>query len=263
MSDRSERYAPGWADDAIAMMSSRTARRRATFLLPFLTSGMQLLDVGCGAGTITVGLAQCVAPRGNVLGLDAEASQVELARLEARRAGVSNVSFQIGSAYELPSGDESFDVSFAHGLFEHLARPSDALFELRRVLRPGGVVGICSSDWSRAVVEPRTADVDAALRCHFKLRQQTGGDPLAGGHLPELIQAAGFVNVVTTTADEVDMSYRELARYVGRRIEAALAEADTSEHAELKQGATAARRWAQNENGRFTQHWVATTARKL
>jgi SAM-dependent methyltransferase len=242
----SERYVPGWAEDAVAMMSTRAANRRAGFFLPFLTSGMRVLDVGCGPGTITRGLAERIAPNGEVVGIDVEVSQVEL----ARRTAVRNVTFEVASVYALPLANESFDAVLAHALIEHLASPSDALVELRRVLRPGGVIGVCSSDWSAAVVEPQTADVEAALSIHFELRRVAGGDPFTGGHLPVLIEDAGFIELATTMTDEADLSYRELAAYVGKRIDAA------------SRDASAARRWEQGADGIFTQRWVAVSARK-
>ncbi|SRR5712691_5821864 len=262
MSDAAERYAPGWSDDAVAMMSSRTAGRRARFLLPFLANGMDALDVGCGPGTITLGLTEAVAPDGSVVGVDVEPSQVDAARATAHDAGVTNVDFHVGSVYELPFAAERFDAVLAHGLVEHLARPDDALRELRRVLRAGGVVGVCSSDWSSAVVEPRTADVDVALACHFTLRRRAGGDPFAGVRLRALAEAAGFADVRVSVQDESDMSYGELARYVGSRIEAAARDAAASDRAELLRGVAAAARWARHKHGCFTQRWVAITARR-
>ena len=110
------------------------------------------------------------------------------------------------------------------------------------------------------MVEPRTTDVEAALACHFRLRRDAGGNPFAGRLLPQFIEAAGFSELVTTTEDEADMSFRELARYVARRVEAAFAQ--TSDDVELEKGVSAAWRWAQDQDGHFTQHWVATTARK-
>jgi SAM-dependent methyltransferase len=261
MSDAREGYAPGWAPDAVAMMASRTSDRRAGFLMPFLRSGMRVLDVGCGPGTITLGLARAVGPGGTVVGVDIATSQVELARRTARSARVENVGFRVGSAYALPFADGSFDAAFAHGLVEHLARPRAALGELRRVLAPGGVVGVCSSDWSGAVIEPRTGDVDAALACHFALRRRAGGDPFAGGRLRALVLAAGFVDVSTTVMDEADLSYHGLASYVGDRIEAAMTGASATERIDLVRGAAAARRW-ERDGGRFTQRWVAVTAQK-
>src|SRR4051812_36889114 len=55
-------YAPGWSDDAVSMMASRTAEGRVAFFLAALAPGMDVLDAGCGPGTITAGLARAVAP---------------------------------------------------------------------------------------------------------------------------------------------------------------------------------------------------------
>ncbi len=176
----SEGYAPGWAEDALSMMGRRKADTRAVFVLPFLADGVRVLDVGCGPGTITLGLAKAVAPHGFALGIDGQRSQVELATEMIATAGSKNLQFEQGSVYDLPVPGGSIDVAFAHALFEHLGRPADALAELRRVLRPGGLLAISSSDWSAAVLNPRTPDVDAALRGHYLLRRKAGGDPFAG-----------------------------------------------------------------------------------
>ena len=169
MVDR-EGYAPGWTSDALAMTGQRSAQERAAFVFPYLTEDTRVLDVGCGPGSITVGLAQAVSPHGVVMGIDWEASQVELTCQAARGMGVSNVRFEQGSAYQLPVDEGSVDVVFAHALFEHLASPRQALIEFRRVLRTGGIVALSSSDWSAATLKPRNDDVDCALRAHFRSR---------------------------------------------------------------------------------------------
>jgi SAM-dependent methyltransferase len=262
MEPLADRYAPGWADDAVAMMARRTAESRAAFILPFLEPGVRVLDVGCGPGTITLGLARAVAPGGSCAGIDMAASQIELARAAARASAVENVTFEAGSAYALPFADESFDVVHSHAMFEHLARPAAALAEIRRVLRPGGVVGICSSDWSGAIVEPRTEDVDVALRCHLELRRRAGGDPFTGGRLSLWIDEAGFVDLRSSLQHEIEMSYAAFGRYVGTRLEAAADEAPDAERAALLEGAAAAGRWAQHEGGTLSQPWTAVTARR-
>src|SRR5688572_8059537 len=71
-------------------MAARTVTRDAAFLLPYLHPGMELLDAGCGPGSITVGLAEVVAP-GGVVGVDLQAAQVEQARTLAAERGVTNV----------------------------------------------------------------------------------------------------------------------------------------------------------------------------
>jgi hypothetical protein len=68
--------------------------------------------------------------------------------------------------------------------------------------------------------------------------------------------------VAESVRDETDMSYGDLARYVGSRIEIAMLAADASGKRELRRGAAAARRWALHDRGRFTQRWVLLTARR-
>ena len=254
-----EGYAPGWTSDALAMMGQRSAQERAAFVFPYLTEDTRVLDVGCGPGTITIGLAQAVSPHGVVVGIDREPSQVELARQAARAMRVNNVRFEQGSAYKLPIDKGSVDVVFAHALFEHLASPRQALIESRRVLRTGGIVALTSSDWSAATLEPWNDDVNCALRAHYLLRKWAGGDPFAGGRLETLVREAGFTDVHAHHENRVDMSYDQLARYVGTRIESAAAGASTY-HAELENAARAARHWA-TQRGTFTQHWIEVIAR--
>ena len=100
---------------------------------------MAVLDVGCGPGTITVGLARRAR---EVIGVDASAEMVDSARRLAADEGIGNASFEVGSAYDLPYADSSFDVVYAHQVMQHLADPVRALREARRVLRPGGLVAV-------------------------------------------------------------------------------------------------------------------------
>jgi SAM-dependent methyltransferase len=262
MPERADPYVPGFADDAVAMMSARTAEQRAGFLLPLLSAGMRVLDVGCGPGTITLGLARAVEPGGSLVGVDAEPSQIELARAAAERAVAAHATFEVGTAYGLRVAGASYDVVFAHGLFEHLVRPLDALGELRRVLRPGGLAAICSSDWNAAAVEPRTADVEAALECHLELRRQAGGTPDAGARLPAWLDAAGFEIISIEQRDETDLPYPALAAYIGARIDEALVRAAPADRPALAEGLAAARRWGQHDGVRSTQRWVAVVARR-
>ena len=125
--------------------------QRVSFLLPYLRSGMRLLDCGCGIGAITVDLAQQLAP-GEVVGIDIAPVQVERSRALAREKGVANARFEVGNVYEL-----SFpDAAFAHRVLEHLSDPLRALREMRRVLKPGGVAGILDPDRASILLSPST-----------------------------------------------------------------------------------------------------------
>src|SRR5512144_324114 len=107
-----EEYVHGYTAEHRAFLSSRTATRQAAFFLPFLKPGMRLLDCGCGMGALTTSLAEWLAP-GEVIGIDREASQVEAAREWAAERDIHNARFEIGSIYDIPYPDASFDAVFA------------------------------------------------------------------------------------------------------------------------------------------------------
>ena len=179
-------------------MAARSAEREAAFLLPHLRPGMRLLDAGCGPGTITLGLAAAVAP-GEVVGLERSPALVEQARALAAERGVANVRFEVGDAQALPFPDGSFDAAFESAVLEHVPDPARAVAELRRVLRPGGVVGLRDGDWGAGggvVSEPADPLVEEAYALLARVWRRTGADPCVGRRHRALLHGAGFAGVV-------------------------------------------------------------------
>lgn len=131
-----ENYSHGHSAQTIAVFARRTAEVEAAFLLPHLKPGMRLLDAGCGAGTITVGLANAVNP-GEVIGVDIGEDSLAYARSLAKEEGVQNVLFENENVYELSYADNSFDAVYSHMLLAHLAEPGKAIKEMHRVLKSG------------------------------------------------------------------------------------------------------------------------------
>jgi ubiquinone/menaquinone biosynthesis C-methylase UbiE len=117
-----------------------TAERCASTFSRHLRPGMALLDAGCGPGTITVGLAELVAP-GPVTAVDLNPEDVRRAGAALWDAGFRNARIVAGDVRALPFDDASFDAVHAHATLDSVADP-DALREYLRVLRPGGVIGI-------------------------------------------------------------------------------------------------------------------------
>ncbi|GAA1942807.1 methyltransferase domain-containing protein [Amycolatopsis minnesotensis] len=244
-------------------MSSRRAAERAAFALPSLRPGMRIVDLGCGPGSITAGIATAVAGC-HIVAIDTEHAQTTLTRAATTRIKMSTVDTLTASAYALPLPDESVDAVFAHALFEHLAHPAAALQELHRVLVPGGAIALAASDWSRAKIQPQTANVTAALRGHYLLRRRAGGDPYAGRNLATHVTAAGFRVVTTHTRHRQDMTYPQLATYVESRLAAALDNPTTppGDHAQLASAARSAWTWTKTKTGTFTQAWTELLATK-
>jgi ubiquinone/menaquinone biosynthesis C-methylase UbiE len=92
-------------------------------------------------------VAALVAP-GEVVGVDREPGQVDLARRRAGERGLVNARFAAGSLYALPFPDAAFDAAYAHTVLQHVREPLRALREIRRVLKPGGLLGLRDDDWA-------------------------------------------------------------------------------------------------------------------
>lgn len=102
-------------------------------------AGEHVLDVGCGTGLLAQHTAQVVGPLGWVVGVDPLPLRIAIA---TRKSG-PNLSFRVGNAYDLrefPS--ESFDVVYLNAVFHWLKEKTEPLDEIRRVLKPGGRIGI-------------------------------------------------------------------------------------------------------------------------
>src|SRR4029077_12466663 len=157
MSSVGEIYQHGHHTSVVSSHAKRTAETDAAFFLPYLKPGMRLLDVGCGAGSITVGLALRVEP-GPTVGMDASESVIETARSLAKAKPAKYLSFEVGNIYGPHLPAENFDAIFAHQVLQHLRRPVDALRQFRALLASGGVVCVRDVDWGSTTFYPENQD---------------------------------------------------------------------------------------------------------
>lgn len=192
-----ETYTHGHFGTVVDDHARRTAANSAQFLLPHLQTGDVLLDVGCGPGSITLDLAEWVA---SVSGVDAAPEAIARAEHDRERRGQGNVSFAIGNAYDLEFADDSFDIVFAHQLLQHLADPIAALREMRRVLKPLGIVAVRDADYGTMVHDPHDPLIDKWLELYHRLARHNGGEPDAGRKLPRWVATAGFADVTPSSS---------------------------------------------------------------
>ena len=107
-----------------------------------LAVGARVLDVGCGTGRLARWIAEVVGPTGHVVGIDPLAERIAIAREQAG-AAASAVRFEVGQAEDLSAfADESFDAVCMSAVFHWVSDKAKALAEVRRVLRPGGRLGV-------------------------------------------------------------------------------------------------------------------------
>jgi ubiquinone/menaquinone biosynthesis C-methylase UbiE len=120
-------------DKALKLVAAQRGDKKAT---------LRVLDIGCGAGT----QARLWAELGHqVFGLDVNAPLIEVGRARAREEGLT-VQFDVGSATNLPYGDASMDVCLMPELLEHVEDWQSCLKEAVRVLKPGGVLYLSTSN---------------------------------------------------------------------------------------------------------------------
>jgi SAM-dependent methyltransferase len=248
-------YTHGHAEPVLQAHRWRTAENSAAYLLPALRPGLDLLDVGCGPGTITVDLARQVAP-GRVLGLDVAAGPLAEARTAAARAGVA-VTFEVGNVYALGLPDSSFDVVHAHQVLQHLADPIAALREMARVCRPGGLVAVRDVDYAATAWFPASAGLDRWLELYSAVARRNSAEPDAGRRLLSWAHAAGLRDTVATTSSWCFATPAERewwgTSWAGRATASSFAEQAVAyglaAPADLDEIAEAWRRWAAADDG--------------
>lgn len=192
MASMGDTYSHGHHESVLRSHTWRTAENSAGYLLGELAPGQCLLDIGCGPGTITLDLARRVAP-GDVVGIDVAASVVAQAtELATRTHDVTNARFEVGDVYALAYPDDAFDVIHAHQVLQHLGDPVAALREMRRVVRPGGVVAVRDSDYGAFAWSPPDPRLDRWLEIYHQITARNGAEADAGRFLLGWVQAAGF-----------------------------------------------------------------------
>ncbi|MFJ6996898.1 class I SAM-dependent methyltransferase [Streptomyces sp. NPDC003090] len=187
-------YTHGHHESVLRSHRWRTAGNSAAYLLGELRPGLEVLDVGCGPGTITADLAERVAP-GRVTAVDASAGVLEQARAAAAERGLDTVEFAVADVHALDFPDDSFDVVHAHQVLQHVGDPVGALREMRRVCRPGGVVAVRDSDYAGFTWFPEVPELAEWLALYRRVARANGGEPDAGRRLLSWARAAGFTDI--------------------------------------------------------------------
>lgn len=132
-------------------------RKQATQLTADLPDGADILEVAPGPGYFSIEMARL--NRFHVIGLDISHTFVEIARGNARQAGVS-VDFQQGNASHMPFAEGSFDLIICQAAFKNFSQPLEAINEMHRVLRNGGTA-IIQDMWKEASDATIRAEVNA------------------------------------------------------------------------------------------------------
>jgi ubiquinone/menaquinone biosynthesis C-methylase UbiE len=130
---------------SLAWLVNNPIRRR--YMHPLLDrvgiqAGEHVLELGPGPGAFTIDAVRRVGPEGRIIAVDIQPAMIAQVDRRVREAGLSNVETHVASAYNLPLDDASADRAFLVTVLPEIPDQGRALAELRRVLRPGGVLSI-------------------------------------------------------------------------------------------------------------------------
>ena len=260
-------YTHGHHASVVSQHRKRTAAEAAAFLLPHLRPGMRILDVGCGPGSITVGLAAAVAP-GPVLAIDLAGDVLDHGRQVAAERGLRNVRFEQSDLLTLDAPG-AFDVVYAHQVLQHVPDPIAALDAMRGLLAPGGVVAVRDSDYGTCTWSPAAPELTRWLEIYRAVARRNGGEPDAGRHLRGWVRRAGFADVqvsgTTWTFPGYDAAEAWADAWAERTVHSNLGrkaiEYGMATAAELEAVAAGFRRWGQSPDAFFSIGHVEVLAR--
>jgi len=239
--------------------SWRTIANSAAYLEPHLKPGQHLLDVGCGPGTITIEFAERLTA-GEVVGIDYVPDIIAKASADAQGLGHANLRFAVGDVYALDFADDSFDVVHAHQVLQHVSDPVAALREMRRVVKPDGVVAVRDADYHAMTWYPLDPILDKWMSVYQGVARNNDAEPDAGRRLLAWSREAGFTALEPSASVWcfADGASREWwgSLWADRVVASSLGEQaiayGLATKPELNDIADAFRRWQASDDGWFT-----------
>jgi ubiquinone/menaquinone biosynthesis C-methylase UbiE len=156
-----------------------------------LRPGMRVLDVGCGPGDVSMIAARLVGQKGAVVGVDAAADVIEIARTRVGEQGLQTISFEAMSIADI-SLDEPVDAVIGRLILMHLPDPVAALRHLAALVRPGGLIAFCESDITPVYSVPDLPLFATVKDAFARAFRGAGVDPAFGAKLHTLFCRAGL-----------------------------------------------------------------------
>ena len=183
------------------ILGRRTLERDHRALARLLRPGLSVLDVGCGTGAITAGIARAVGVQGHVVGVDRDERLLQLAREGYREC--SNLQFQPGDATSL-SYRAPFDIITAARTLQWISDPGLAISKMKHAAKRDGLLVIMDYNHTKSEWAP---DPPPAFRHFYRAflgwRDANSWDNEMGDHLPAYFREAGLLAIRSEIEDEI------------------------------------------------------------
>ncbi len=153
-----------------------------------------VLEAGCGVGAQTKILAT-KNPDSNFISVDLSEDSIREAKGMIKSLGINNVELMQADIYNLPFNDETFDSVIICFVLEHLHNPTQALNELKRVLKKGGTIVAIEGDHGSTFFHPDSKYAYSAINCQIQLQKQNGGNSNIGRELYPLFKSVELTDI--------------------------------------------------------------------
>ncbi|MFC4322995.1 methyltransferase domain-containing protein [Litchfieldia salsa] len=182
------------------IIDARSLKKSHKRLADILQPGMTVLDVGCGTGAITSGIAEFVGPNGCVIGIDNNPELIEKARENYK--DIPGLTFKVDDIYNLPFQNE-FDIVTSARVLQWLASPQEALNQMVKATKINGKVLVLDYNHTKISWKPEAPEtMQYFYDCFLKWRSDAGMDNEIADHLQDLFQESGLTDVKVSLQNE-------------------------------------------------------------
>lgn len=197
---------PGGAQ---SVLDERTLEASNANLLAVLSPGKSVLDVGCGSGAITQGIARAVGPQGHVWGVDR--SEELIGEAQRQHGHLTNLTFECGDILDYPATPR-FDIVTTARTLQWIAGPEVVVRHLAALLKPGGILCVLDYNHTRIAWDPQPpASMQYFYDAFLRWRSDAGMDNAIGDHIGNILEAEGLT--VVLSEDRSEYTSREMASF--------------------------------------------------
>lgn len=183
------------------VLDRRTVENSYSSLLNLLKEGMSVLDVGCGSGSITAGVAERVGANGRVVGIDF--SEHLIAQAQKNHEHLTNLSFEVADINSYRT-EEKFDLVIAARTLQWVNNPKEVVEQMLNLVKHGGMISILDYnhtkiDWTPLPPQSMLDFYEAFLNW----RKDAGYDNAIADNLSGIYQQLGLQSIVIVDQHEV------------------------------------------------------------